>query len=45
MKAGKKARKRLEARQADYDGMLALIPVYQQESFKAAYHRPGSIKK
>ena len=40
MKASKKAQKRLQARQADYDDMVA-----KKLELKEAYHRPGSIKK
>jgi len=45
MKANKKAQERLRLRQANYDQMVNSKPVYEQEAFKAAYHRPGSFKK
>ena len=44
MKASKKAQRRLRVRQDDYDSMVNAKPVYEQEAFKKAYHRPGSIK-
>jgi len=45
MKPSKKAQRRLKARQVDYDNMVNSKPVYEQEGFKAAYHRPGSLKR
>ena len=39
MKKSAKARTRLRARQAEYDGMIKEDP-----RFKGAYHRAGSLK-
>ena len=40
MKASKKAKRKLQARQAEYDAM-----VRDDERLSDAYHRPGSLKK
>jgi len=45
MKASKKAQSRLKTRQTDYDSMVNSKSIYEQEAFKQAYHRPGSMKK
>jgi len=43
MKASKKRKLRLEARQEGYDKMIAVH--HNQAAIKLAYHRPGSLKK
>ena len=43
MKAGRKARLRLTRRQNDYETMCKESS--NLNSFKAAYHKPGSLKK
>ena len=45
MKASKKRKARLEARQTDYDNMVNSAPPSEQAAIKAAYHRPGSMKQ
>ena len=40
MKASKKAKRKLERRQSEYDEMIKKKP-----ELKESYHRPGSLKK
>jgi len=45
VKPSKKIKGRLERRQAGYDQMLREASPHEQDALRAAYHRPGSLKK
>ena len=45
MMKNKKATAKLKARQTEYDRMIDSAQPHEQAFLKAAYHRPGSLKK